>query len=35
MHASRHLLAISVRDMSPALNFYRDILGFEVDWKGE
>jgi catechol 2,3-dioxygenase-like lactoylglutathione lyase family enzyme len=32
MEATWHHLAISVRDMDRALGFYRDLLGFEVDW---
>jgi glyoxylase I family protein len=27
-----HHVAISVRDLERALKFYRDLLGFEVDW---
>jgi glyoxylase I family protein len=26
-------MAISVKDLDRALKFYRDLLGFEVDWK--
>ncbi len=32
MEATWHHVAISVRDMASALKFYRDLLGFEVDW---
>jgi glyoxylase I family protein len=32
MEATWHHVAISVRDMEKALRFYRDLLGFEVDW---
>jgi len=32
MDAVWHHLAISVRDLEQALRFYRDMLGFEVDW---
>jgi catechol 2,3-dioxygenase-like lactoylglutathione lyase family enzyme len=28
-----HHVAISVRDMDRALNFYRDLLGFELEWE--
>ena len=28
-----HHVAISVRDMDRALAFYRDLLGFEVEWE--
>jgi len=32
MDMTWHHVAISVRDMGKALHFYRDLLGFEVDW---
>ena len=32
MEASWHHVAISVKDLDRALWFYRDQLGFEVDW---
>ena len=32
MDASWGHVAVSVRDMDKALSFYRDILGFEVEW---
>ncbi len=32
MLASWHHVGISVRDMPRALHFYRDLLGFEVEW---
>jgi glyoxylase I family protein len=32
MEATWHHVAISVRDLEGALAFYRDLLGFEVDW---
>jgi catechol 2,3-dioxygenase-like lactoylglutathione lyase family enzyme len=35
MEASWHHVAISVRDMERTLGFYRDLLGFEVDWERE
>lgn len=35
MDALWHHVAISVRDMDGALRFYRDLLGFEVDWERE
>jgi len=35
MEAMWHHAAISVRDMDRALSFYRDLLGFEVDWERE
>jgi catechol 2,3-dioxygenase-like lactoylglutathione lyase family enzyme len=35
MDALWHHVAISVRDMERALGFYRDLLGFEVDWERE
>jgi glyoxylase I family protein len=35
MEASWHHVAISVRDMERTLKFYRDLLGFEVDWERE
>lgn len=28
-----HHVAISVKDLDRALKFYRDLLGFEVDWE--
>ena len=28
-----HHVAISVRDMDRALNFYRDLLGFDLEWE--
>ena len=33
MEATWHHVAISVRDMDKALRFYRDLLGFDVDWE--
>ena len=30
---SWHHVAISVRDMGKALHFYKDLLGFEIDWE--
>ena len=33
MDATWHHVAISVRDMERTLGFYRDLLGFEVDWE--
>lgn len=35
MEATWHHVAISVKDMEKALHFYRDLLGFEVDWERE
>ncbi len=35
MEAEWHHVALSVRDMEGALRFYRDLLGFEVDWERE
>jgi catechol 2,3-dioxygenase-like lactoylglutathione lyase family enzyme len=35
MQATWHHVAVSVRDMEKALRFYRDLLGFEVDWERE
>jgi glyoxylase I family protein len=32
MDAVFHHVAISVREMEPILRFYRDLLGFAVDW---
>jgi catechol 2,3-dioxygenase-like lactoylglutathione lyase family enzyme len=32
MDAAVHHVAISVGDMDQALRFYRDLLGFELDW---
>ena len=32
MDATVHHVAISVADMDQALRFYRDLLGFELDW---
>ncbi|MBU2054987.1 MAG: VOC family protein [Proteobacteria bacterium] len=32
MDATWHHVAISVREMEPAVRFYRDLLGFTVDW---
>ncbi len=32
MQAEWHHVGISVRDMERALRFYRDLLGFEVEW---
>ena len=32
MDATLHHVAISVADMNQALRFYRDLLGFDVDW---
>ena len=32
MDATWHHVAISVQDLEQALKFYRDLLGFEVDW---
>ena len=33
MDATAHHVAISVVDIDRALTFYRDLLGFEVDWE--
>ena len=33
MEAAWHHVAISVKDMDKALWFYRDMLGFEMDWE--
>ncbi len=33
MELAWHHVAISVKDMQKALWFYRDLLGFEVDWE--
>ncbi|MBW1936263.1 MAG: VOC family protein [Deltaproteobacteria bacterium] len=33
MDAAWHHVAICVKDMDRALGFYRDLLGFEVDWE--
>lgn len=35
MRANWHHVGISVRDMRRALRFYRDLLGFEVEWEHE
>jgi len=35
MEAIWHHVAISVKDMERELRFYRDLLGFEVDWERE
>ena len=35
MEATWHHAAIAVQDMDQALRFYRDLLGFEVDWERE
>lgn len=32
MDATWHHVAISVQDLEQALEFYQDLLGFEVDW---
>jgi catechol 2,3-dioxygenase-like lactoylglutathione lyase family enzyme len=32
MNATFHHIAISVRDMASMVRFYRDLLGFTVDW---
>ena len=32
MEATWHHVAISVKDLDRALKFYRDLLGFKVDW---
>jgi catechol 2,3-dioxygenase-like lactoylglutathione lyase family enzyme len=32
MDATAHHVAISVADLDQALRFYRDLLGFQVDW---
>lgn len=33
MDANWHHVAISVRNMDQALYFYRDLLGFDIDWE--
>lgn len=33
MDATWHHVAISVRNMDQALYFYRDLLGFDIDWE--
>jgi len=33
MDATWHHVAISVKDLKRSLKFYRDLLGFEVDWE--
>lgn len=33
MQANWHHVGVSVRDMDRALRFYRDLLGFEVEWE--
>jgi catechol 2,3-dioxygenase-like lactoylglutathione lyase family enzyme len=33
MDATWHHMAISVKDIDESLKFYRDLLGFEVDWE--
>ena len=33
MDATWHHVAISVKDLERSLEFYRDLLGFEVDWE--
>jgi glyoxylase I family protein len=35
MEAAWHHVALAVKDMEKALRFYRDLLGFEVDWERE
>jgi catechol 2,3-dioxygenase-like lactoylglutathione lyase family enzyme len=35
MSVSWHHVAVAVKDMEKALWFYRDLLGFEVDWERE
>ncbi len=35
MEGMWHHVALSVRDMEEVLRFYRDLLGFEVDWEKE
>jgi catechol 2,3-dioxygenase-like lactoylglutathione lyase family enzyme len=35
MEGMWHHVALSVRDMEGVLRFYRDLLGFEVDWEKE
>ena len=32
MDATWHHVAVAVKDLDRALGFYRDLLGFEVDW---
>ena len=33
MEMSWHHVAMSVKDMGKALHFYKDLLGFEIDWE--
>lgn len=33
MNITWHHVAVSVRDLEKVLHFYRDLLGFEVDWE--
>ncbi len=35
MEGTWHHVALSVKDMNTALRFYRDLLGFEIDWERE